>query len=496
MGTACNSFKKKKDDEGVPWRKLALSILYDTAVGMDFLHSRKLLHTDLKPENVVVDDQGRGLITDFGFAKSLYNRTDLEKTTGNRPGTKMYMSPQRLNHKACTKEDDVYSFAVMVVTLWKCESAILNFDDTDDVRKVLYGDFRPEVPKDLPEELGNLVRRCWHKEPSYRPDFAEIASVFRDAWCSFQDPEETTSANSVDPQPMRQLASSTPSEQFSTPPSSVSLARSDTSERYSQSPTSLQQRGGPAHIFIDNINVWKEARKQAPSLKGMNIGPDGLETLRVNYGALVDVVLEGRRLGEGFIIANGRGPPQSASFRKKFRDGVHMVPWQLKDERSINNLALTTATNLMQPESSEKGSIILISGDSRHKPLVERALELGWQAEVWFWSKTLSGELRNSGGTVRELDEHDWKFCFSEMPLPPSVKRIPPFLEIENSTFGLDEINKLSKELKLVPIHTKEVEGGNGRIVKWTLFYSSKPNLNRAVNILKSKWNIDCFASS
>ncbi|KXS12692.1 kinase-like protein, partial [Gonapodya prolifera JEL478] len=129
--------------------KMTLSLLRDIAEGMEYLHSRNVVHADLKPEQILVDRNGRAVVTDFGFSKvgrskqqepvpstiipaasstttsarrpiiTFPDTTGVTFTvTGGRWGTPKYMSPERLLGKGTTTNDDVYAFGITILALW------------------------------------------------------------------------------------------------------------------------------------------------------------------------------------------------------------------------------------------------------------------------------------------------------------------------------------------------------------------------------------------
>jgi serine/threonine protein kinase len=90
-------------------------VLKQCASALDHAHSRNIVHRDVKPSNIMVDEAGFVRVTDFGIAKQLSSNADL--TQGAAIGTLEYMSPEQLNGNVIDGSTDQYSLAVMAYQL-------------------------------------------------------------------------------------------------------------------------------------------------------------------------------------------------------------------------------------------------------------------------------------------------------------------------------------------------------------------------------------------
>jgi len=150
---------------------------------LDYAHtSAKVIHCDLKPANLMVNQRGDLKITDFGIARGLSDSVSRLTLQQGRSGTLAYMSPQQLNGERCTHLEDIYSLGVSIYELLTSKppfySGNIDRQICERVAPVMT-ERRKELdiePVVIPQVWEDAVAACLAKDPSRRPQSAaEVA---------------------------------------------------------------------------------------------------------------------------------------------------------------------------------------------------------------------------------------------------------------------------------------------------------------------------------
>ena len=103
-------------DSGQPMNvEQNLSVIQQVIEGLDYAHRHNVIHRDLKPANILVTDDGRAKITDFGIAKVLA-REGVARTIGIM-GTPSFMSPEQVKGGEIDARTDIFSLGIMIFTM-------------------------------------------------------------------------------------------------------------------------------------------------------------------------------------------------------------------------------------------------------------------------------------------------------------------------------------------------------------------------------------------
>ncbi|OAY50262.1 integrin-linked protein kinase 1 isoform X2 [Manihot esculenta] len=154
----------------------------DIARGMNYLHECKpdpIIHCDLKPKNVLLDNGGQLKISGFGLIKLSRISPDKVKLAPGTPidPSDIYMAPEIYQDEVCDRSVDTYSFGVI---LYEMIEGVLPFhpkSPEEAVKLMCLEKKRPSFKsksRNCPPDLKELIDECWHPEPVARPTFSEI----------------------------------------------------------------------------------------------------------------------------------------------------------------------------------------------------------------------------------------------------------------------------------------------------------------------------------
>jgi eukaryotic-like serine/threonine-protein kinase len=147
----------------------ARGMALQAARGLAHAHAAGLVHRDIKPQNLLVRDDGTLKIADFGIARAAEG-TALTQA-GTVLGTAAYLAPEQALGEQATPAADVYSLGAVLYELltgkppYEFESLA---DLADKQRRHAIAPVRELVP-DVPRELEDVVMRCLARNPAYRP---------------------------------------------------------------------------------------------------------------------------------------------------------------------------------------------------------------------------------------------------------------------------------------------------------------------------------------
>jgi serine/threonine protein kinase/Tfp pilus assembly protein PilF len=150
---------------------------------LDYAHTRaNVIHCDLKPANLMVNQRGDLKITDFGIARSLGDSVSRLTLEQGRSGTLIYMSPQQLNGERCTHLDDIYSLGASIYELLTSKPPFYSGNIDRQIRERVAPSMTQRCteldiePALVPQVWEDVVAACLAKDPSRRPQSAaEVA---------------------------------------------------------------------------------------------------------------------------------------------------------------------------------------------------------------------------------------------------------------------------------------------------------------------------------
>ncbi|KAJ7920241.1 kinase-like protein, partial [Mycena leptocephala] len=159
-------------------------ILRDVSLALQYLHSRKICHGDLKGVNILVEPSGRALLCDFGLSRIKADATSRTAHTVNPViiGSRNWMAPELLAGSPPKMPSDIYAFGMTLFELYSGETPLVNIVHTDFIELVFQLGVRPDRPEieDVPkltDPLWNLAEKCWLQDPKARPTAGQIHAL-------------------------------------------------------------------------------------------------------------------------------------------------------------------------------------------------------------------------------------------------------------------------------------------------------------------------------
>ncbi|KAI3433344.1 hypothetical protein D9Q98_003162 [Chlorella vulgaris] len=190
-GSLKMALARRADIVAGPLTRVVLAL--DAAKGMEYLHSKSLVHFDLKTANLLLGHRDRRPIckvADFGLSKQKMD-TFVTGVSSQR-GTLPWTAPEILRTpEAVTEKVDVFSFGIV---MWELDTGLEPYhgqnyhalllrlaNPREQLRPPLPGgpDWEGDVPPELAPGWRALMQRCWAEDPTCRPPFSEIIQELR-----------------------------------------------------------------------------------------------------------------------------------------------------------------------------------------------------------------------------------------------------------------------------------------------------------------------------
>lgn len=172
--------------------RAALDILEPVAGALGLAHGAGLLHRDVKPENVIIRDDGQVKVADFGLARAVTAATTAVTGASTVLGTVSYLSPEQVEQGASDARSDVYALGIVAFEMLTGRKPF----EGDSPIHVAYQHVHGQVPapstlvSHVPPAADELVRRMTSRSPGERPaDGREVADLVRTVRAGLDDTE-------------------------------------------------------------------------------------------------------------------------------------------------------------------------------------------------------------------------------------------------------------------------------------------------------------------
>lgn len=181
------TLKKYIEKRGKLPFKEAVSIAIQVANGLDAAHKHRIVHRDIKPQNIIISKEGKVKVTDFGIAKVASSSTINSSST---MGSVHYISPEQARGGYSDERSDIYSLGI---TIFEMLTGTVPFDG-DSTVAVAVQHIQDEIPApstvaaDIPVSIDKIVLKCTQKKPDRR--YQSAAELITDLKKSLVMPDE------------------------------------------------------------------------------------------------------------------------------------------------------------------------------------------------------------------------------------------------------------------------------------------------------------------
>ena len=159
-------------------------VILDLAEATAYLHSQRILHRDLKPDNIGFDHDGVLKVFDFDVARILPESLLSDDSNATfkltkRVGSPRYMSPECARGDQYNAKADVYTFGILCHELMSLVKPYSDMSSDQHDALVFWKGVRPQCPTNWPVEIRSLLCSCWSEDLHFRPTMKEAQAILQ-----------------------------------------------------------------------------------------------------------------------------------------------------------------------------------------------------------------------------------------------------------------------------------------------------------------------------
>jgi len=181
-GTLLNAIQR---DHAISWPDRRISIGYDITKGMNYLHGNGIVHCDLRCANCLVASFYPYKVKIFDFSSSkMINDFDINQ--GIWSGDIHFQPPEvckrvieRVIRIDYPMKVDLFSFGMTLLELITSKIPFEEYSEEATIARQIMDGIRPKIPEDTPSQYSGIIKRCWEQDPTKRPSFDELLSIFQ-----------------------------------------------------------------------------------------------------------------------------------------------------------------------------------------------------------------------------------------------------------------------------------------------------------------------------
>ncbi len=171
------TLKEMLREQGAMQPRAAAKLFTQVASALHIAHRNNVVHRDVKPANILLDEEGNGYLSDFGIALDTVESSGATTSGGGITGSAGYISPEQVNVQTITNRADIYS---MTLVLYEMLAGVHPYPDAKSAIALFIKHTNEDLPylEQFPESVNAVLQKGSAKEPTER--YADIMEMVRD----------------------------------------------------------------------------------------------------------------------------------------------------------------------------------------------------------------------------------------------------------------------------------------------------------------------------